>query len=160
MGTGTRRIFTAVKRLRFLLMLVLFGVATAAAATVINFSYTGVPNCSPHSCTDELTGSFAFADSDTFTYADLSVTSSVTRDLTDLQSFSATLDSAQNLLTLSFKTNNFNDQIGGLEFTFASTADPSAEIVHCRDSEEKGGPSEQCGLLSTGSLITTTSVGS
>ena len=162
------------KTLRSLLASALFGFATAATATVINFSYTGVPNCAPHSCTDELTVSFAFADSplavdladltafsltDTFTYTDVPQAFTATRSLADLQSFTATLDAAQHLLTLSFKTDTVNDPIGGMEFTFTSTATPSAEVVHCFTAEEKGGPpSERCSLLSTGSLITTTSV--
>ena len=161
------------KILRSLLASALFGFATAATATVINFSYTGVPNCAPNSCTDELTVSFAFADSplaigfadltafsvtDTLSYTNVPASFTATRGLADLQSFTATLDAAQHLLTLSFKTDNFNDQIGGLEFTFTSTAVPSAEVVHCYASEEKDGPRERCALLSTGSLITTTSV--
>lgn len=161
------------KTLGLLLAAGLFGFAPVAAATVINFSYSGVPNCSPHSCTDEFSGSFAFADglltvsktdligfslTDTFSYTDVPLTFTLTRSLTDLQSFSATLNAAQDLLTLSFKTNNFNDQIGGLEFTFSSTADPSAEIVHCYTDETKDGPVERCGLLSNGSFVATTSV--
>ena len=159
------------KNLSSLLVAALFGFASAAAASVINFSYSGVPNCSPHSCTDEMTGSFAFADSplsigladltsfsltDTLTYTDVPQAFTVTRSLTDLQSFSATLDVAQNLLTLSFKTDNFNDQVGGVVFT--STGASSAEVVHCFVTENKDGPQEHCGLLSDGSLIATTSV--
>ena len=161
------------KTLRSLLASALLGFATAATATVISFSYTGVPNCAPHSCTDELTVSFAFADSplavdladltafsltDTFTYTDVPQAFTETRSLADLQSFTATLDAAQHLLTLSFKTDTVNDQIGGMELTFTSTATPSVEVVHCFTAEEKDGPRERCGLLSTGSLITTTSV--
>ena len=132
------------KTLHALLWSVLFGFATTATATVISFSYTGFPNCAPHSCTDELTGSFAFADgllfvdranlsafslTDTFTYTDVPIAFNVTRSLADLQSFAATLDAAQNLLSLTFKTDNFNDQVGGVVFT--STAIPNVEVVHC-----------------------------
>jgi hypothetical protein len=159
------------KTLHALLWSALFGFATTATATVINFSFTGVPNCAPHSCTDELTGSFTFADgllsvdltdlsafslTDTFTYTDVPIAFTVTRSLADLQSFAATLDAAQNVLSLTFKTNNFNDQVGGVVFT--STAAPNVEVVHCFDAETKDGPQERCGALSTGSFIATTAV--
>ena len=158
-------------KMRSLFTLMLLGFVTAASATVINFSYSGVPNCDPNSCTDELTGSFAFADTplsvdvadltafsftDTLSYTNLPATFTVTRSLADLQSFTATLDEEQNLLTLSFKSDDINDQIGGVELTYTAAA--GAQVVHCSVIEGKDGPIEGCGLLSTGPLVTSNSV--
>jgi hypothetical protein len=161
------------KTLRSLLATVLFGFATAASPTVVSFTYTsGASGCAPDTCTDELTGSFAFADSPlSVALADLTafnltyvltdstvpVTSTFTYGLNDLQSFSATLDAAQNLLTLNFQT---EDLVGtshllfplGVLFSFTSTATPNATLATCHFDTTKGGEGEVCSQSTTGAL--------
>ena len=162
------------KNLRVLLASVLLGVATATGATIINFSYTGVVSCLPDTCTDQLSGSFAFANSPlsvgladltafnlTFTATDITLpeTDTWTYALTDLQSFSATFDAAQTLLSLSFKTNEVtgtsstpNSILEPLSVLFTSTAPPSATLQTCGVVSKVG--NEVCFDSSTGSLST------
>jgi hypothetical protein len=100
-------------------ILALFGLWTASAgASIIGFTYAGSATFCP-TCSFAGSGSFSFADSPTsvslgdltafsfvLTYADSSVpeTDTYTYGLTDLISFSATLDPSQNVTALSLQT--------------------------------------------------------
>jgi hypothetical protein len=101
-------------------ILAVFGLwAASAGATIIEFTYTGGPGTACPTCSATGIGSFSFADSPTsvglgdltafsllYTLTDSSVpvTGTFTYSLADLISFSATLDSSQDVTALAFET--------------------------------------------------------
>jgi hypothetical protein len=148
--TTMRKIFGA------LLACITFGVAGAAGAGVINFTYTGTdPLCA--TCSETGVGSFSFADSPTslslgdltafslvISYTDTSpppISLTFIYGLGDLLSFAATLDSAQNLTALSFETIFVYESSCGFFCTRESlnvTSLDSAKTSTCNDLTKGG----------------------
>ncbi len=148
-----------------ILVLVVFGAwGASATATIIAFSYTGDgTNLGCSICFATGSGSFSFADSPTSvslgdltgftftqTYTDTSIPASGTYDygLSDLLSFTATLDSAQNVTDLALVTQYVLASSGPFaaqSFVVASVAD--ADTDQC-DPTQKGGFCERQRLTS------------